>query len=229
MMNAERIQEMKENPKAPYYIVYEDKDIIVAYKKRDVFTIPTTDKKTFIYNLFYYLRVYAKKQNENVFLVHRLDYETSGLIVFAKSEAVQAELKAAFEERTALRYYEAVVKELVPSGKHFDVDQYLEEKGYGVIVSAEATGKEAITHVTAKNAIQIGTALQIQIETGRKNQIRMAIHSIGLTLLGDKRYSQNEAKRMYLNAYKLVFPKEIGLAQNAFEVEPLWLLPENAD
>jgi 23S rRNA pseudouridine1911/1915/1917 synthase len=229
MMDASRIAEMKENPKAPYYIVYEDKDVIVVYKKRDVFTIPTTDKKTFIYNLFYYLRLYAKKQKETVYLVHRLDYETSGLVIFAKTPLIQAKLKDAFEERKALRYYEAVVKETLPAGQRFDVDQYLEEKGYGVIVSDAVKGKEAITHIVAKNPIQIGTALQISIETGRKNQIRMAIHSVGLTLLGDKRYSQNDAKRMYLNAYKLAFPSEIGLAQNVFRVPPLWLLGENAD
>jgi 23S rRNA pseudouridine1911/1915/1917 synthase len=228
-MDQARIAEMRDNPKAPYYIVYEDKDVIVAYKKRDVFTIPTTDKKTYIYNLFYYLRMYAKQQKETVYLVHRLDYETSGLVIFAKTPLIQAKLKAAFEERKALRYYEAVVKEALPEGQRYDVDQYLEEKGFGVIVSDKENGKEAITHIVAKNPIQIGTALAIQIETGRKNQIRMAIHSVGLTLLGDKRYSQNEAKRMYLNAYKLVIPAEVGLKESTFALAPLWLLSDKAD
>ena len=127
MMNPERIAEMKENPKAPYYIVYEDNEILVVYKKRDVFTIATPDPKTFHHNLFYYLQVYASESHETVYLVHRLDFETSGLVVFAKTAEKQSALKAAFEARQVGRYYEAVVKESLPQGKTYDVDQYLEE------------------------------------------------------------------------------------------------------
>lgn len=137
---------------------------------------------------------------------------------------MKEKLQKSFEEHTVSRYYEAVVKEDVPLGKDFLVKQYLEEVGMKVVVSDEKTGKEAITHLHAQNKIQIGTALAIEIETGRRNQIRLAIQSLGLTLLGDTRYSHNEAKRMYLNEYKLVFPKELGLKQNVFEVQPLWII-----
>lgn len=221
-MNPERIAEMKENPKAPYYIVYEDNEILVVYKKRDVFTIATPDPKTFHHYLFYYLQVYASESHETVYLVHRLDFETSGLVVFAKTAEKQSALKAAFEARQVGRYYEAVVKESLPQGKTYDVDQYLEE-GQTVRLSDPEHGKEAISHFEVKNPIQIGTALQVKIETGRKNQIRLALHSLGLTLLGDKRYSENEAKRMYLNAYRLELPSSLSLQQNNFAVEPLWL------
>jgi 23S rRNA-/tRNA-specific pseudouridylate synthase len=65
--------------------------------------------------------------------------------------------------------------------------------------------------------------LNINIETGRRNQIRIALYSLGYTLLGDKRYSNNENKRMYLNSYALVFPSNLGLKENEFITKPLWL------
>lgn len=209
--------------KCPYLILYEDDDVLVVYKKRDVFSIRTLDKKTFNHNLYHYLKLYLAKKRENLFIVHRLDYETSGVMVFAKKPEVKERLQKCFEERSVLRYYEAVVAEKVPLGEKKDVKQYLEEKGSVVFASDSSHGKEAITHIEAHNPIQIGTALAIQIETGRHNQIRLALVAAGYTLLGDKRYAHNEAKRMYLNAYKLVFPASSLLKQTSFETTPLWL------
>ena len=144
-------------------------------------------------------------------------------MIFAKSKAMQAEIKACFEARSVERYYEAVVKESLTVGKSYEIKQYLAEEGMHVIVSDAEHGKEAITLIEAANPIQIGTALRIQIKTGRKNQIRLALRSLGLTLLGDSRYGDNQSKRMYLNAYRLVFPKESGLKVLDFSSEPLWM------
>jgi 23S rRNA pseudouridine1911/1915/1917 synthase len=211
------------NDKCPYAILYEDESVLAVYKKRNVFSIRTLDKATFSHNLYHYLKLYLAKKKEDIFIVHRLDYETSGIMVFAKSLAMKEKLQGYFETRQVGRYYEAVVKENVPLGEKKDITQYLEEKGSNVFPSDASHGKEAITHILAHNRIQIGTALAIQIETGRHNQIRLAIQAAGYTLLGDKRFAHNEAKRMYLNAYKLVFPSESGLKQTTFETTPLWL------
>jgi 23S rRNA-/tRNA-specific pseudouridylate synthase len=218
---------MEDNPKAPYFFVYEDEEILVVYKKREVFTIHTDDKKTYTHNLHHYLSEYLKKKNEHLFLVHRLDYETSGLLVFAKNATAQAKLKEAFEKRLVERDYEAVVQEKIPLKTRFDVTQYLQEEGKTMAAVAPESGKEAITHIEALNYIQIGTALQIRIETGRHNQIRLALASQHLTLLGDTRFAHNQAKRMYLNAYRLAFPPSLGLKQSIFFVKPLWILPDN--
>jgi 23S rRNA pseudouridine1911/1915/1917 synthase len=215
---------MKENPKAPYEILYEDDEVIAVYKKRDVFSVATEDKATYTHNLFHYLKGYLAKKNENLFLVHRLDYETSGVMVFAKSPEKQASLKKCFEERRAGRYYEAVVQEKIPLGTKKELRQFITEKGSTSFLSDEKTGKEALTTLTASNFIQIGTALAIEIGTGRHNQIRLALHSLNWTLLGDKRYAHNENKRMYLNAYKLVFPANLGLKCSIFETKPLWII-----
>ena len=210
---------------APYQILYEDEEILVVYKQRDVFSIRTKDKKTFSHNLYHYLYLYLKEKGENLFVVHRLDYETSGVMIFAKNKAMKEKLQKCFEERKVERYYEAVIKEKIELGTKHDVLQYLSdgENGTKVQVVDEKTGKDAITHIQAHNYIQIGTALNINIETGRRNQIRIALYSLGYTLLGDKRYSNNENKRMYLNSYALVFPSNLGLKENEFITKPLWL------
>lgn len=212
--------------KAPYNIIYEDEEIIVVYKERNVFTIRTNDKRTYAHNLYHYLHEYLKKHGERPFIVHRLDYETSGILLFAKNEKIKESLQKAFEKREVIRKYEAVIKEDLPLNEKYDVKQYLSSDGKGgkVFVSNEFEGKEAITHLISKNKIQIGTVLDVSIETGRRAQIRMAILSLGYHLLGDKKYSGTDAKRMYLNAYELVFSKESPLKQKTFHVEPLWLI-----
>jgi 23S rRNA pseudouridine1911/1915/1917 synthase len=212
-------------PKCPYVFLYEDSDVLVVYKKRDVFSIRTDDKKTITHNLYCYLKEYVQRQKEDLWVVHRLDYETSGVMIFAKNVSVRQRLQSCFEDRSVGRFYEAVVKEEVPAGKSYSIRQYLEEKGSAVFPGTPATGKEALTEIKAINPTDIGTALAIEIKTGRHNQIRLAIQAAGLSLLGDERYSHNAAKRMYLNCFKLTFPESAGLKQNVFETAPLWLHP----
>lgn len=208
---------------APYTIVYEDKDIIVVNKSRDVLTVRTLDKATFTHNLEHYLFFHLEKEHSRPFLVHRLDFETSGLIIFAKNYDMKDKLQKAFENHEVERLYEAVILEKIPLGQSFHVEQYLEKEGSKVKVVTKDEGKLAITDLKSQNYIQIGTALNISISSGRHDQIRLAIKSLNLTLLGDKRFAHNEAKRLYLNAYSLSFPTSIGLAQNHFEIAPLWL------
>lgn len=209
------------NTKVPYEIIFEDENIIAVYKKKEVLSVATDDKKTFHHNLQYYLSSYLKKKNENCFLVHRLDYETSGIMVFAKNLETKKNFQTAFKDNLIERDYEAVVKENITGS--FIVKQYLKEEGTKVIVTDEKKGKIAITHLEAKNRIQIGTVLKIRIDNGRRNQIRLAIHSLNLTLLGDSRYSNSKEKRMYLNAYHL-HPLTEALKKYDFSIAPLWLI-----
>lgn len=212
--------------KVPYSIIYEDEEIIVIYKERDVFTIRTTDKRTYSHNLYHYIYEYLKKKGERPFIVHRLDYETSGLIIFAKNEELKETLQKEFERRKVIRHYESVIKEMIEPNMKYDVRQFLSSNGKGgkVFVSNEDEGKEAITHLASKNQIQIGTVLDISIETGRRAQIRMAVSSLGFHLLGDNKYSNTPAKRMYLNAYELIFSEETPIKEKRFFVNPLWLI-----
>lgn len=214
--------------KCPYQILYEDENILSVYKERDVFSVATEDIKTRYQNLFFYLKSYAKKKGEEIYLVHRLDYETSGVMVFAKNKDTQRYLKECFENRSVIRLYEAVVKEDVDEGYHILFSQKIKENA-SYQVKEDDEGKEAITEIYYGNKIQIGTALRIQIHTGRKNQIRLALHSLSMTLIGDKRYASDTAKRMYLNSYALIFPKSDFLKENRFTSPCLWLIDPKFD
>lgn len=210
----------------PYYhVIYEDSDVLVVYKERDLLTVRTSDPKTSFCNLFRFLEIELSKKGERPYLVHRLDYETSGLLIFAKRIEIKQLLQSLFEEHKVVRLYEAVIAENLPPEQHYDVRQFLASNGKGgrVYPTDETHGKEAITHLTTKNQIQIGTTLAISIETGRRAQIRLAISSLGWHLLGDDKYSKTPAKRMYLNAYRLEFPADIPLEKHIFEAKPLWL------
>lgn len=207
-------------------ILYEDEDVIVIYKPYHLLTIRTDDKKTFSYNAYHFLKERQLAKREGLYIVHRLDFDTSGILIFAKSYPVKERLQALFEQRAVKRFYEAVVREKIPLGKEYKVRQFLAmNKSHQVYVTKdEKVGKEAITLIRANNYINIGTALKIEILTGRRNQIRLALRTLKLTLIGDKKYHHDEAKRMYLNAYKLIFPKEAKLKRSEFSVSPLWLL-----
>lgn len=209
--------------KTRFEIVYEDKEVLVVYKERNLLTIRTNDPKTFSKNLYHYVHDYLRSRHERPFIVHRLDFETSGLVVFAKTFAVKERLQSCFEARRVIRLYEAVVRQYVAIGKKKMVRLFLSENKNSFFVHKDAKGKESLTLFEARNPIGIGTALKVEILTGRKNQIRVALHDQGLTLIGDERYSKDKAKRMYLNAYYLLFPEESGLKQREFFMEPLWI------
>lgn len=209
--------------KAPYEIVYEDGQVLVVYKKRDVLTLRTGDPKTFGRNLYHYLHVYLSKKNEKLYIVHRLDYSTSGLLIFAKSGKMKQTLQDAFKHHEVERDYEAVVAEKIPLDRSYHVEMELSSDGKGGKVYEDPEGKLAITDFKPVNYIQIGTALSVRISTGRRAQIRLAIAHEGLHLLGDETYSSCPAKRMYLNAYRLKFKDGTGLKQTEFAVKPLWI------
>lgn len=211
---------MKKNQ--PFSLLYQDEDIIVVYKNRDVLTVKTDDKKTFNKNLYFYLKKDLLKKGEELFVVHRLDYETSGILVFARNIETFKKLQLSFKNKTVKRYYEAIIKEKIPLNQELEIHQLLETNKDKIFISDK--GKEAITIFKSINYTQIGTALDISIKTGKRNQIRIALSSCSYTLLGDKRYSSSNEKRMYLNAYKIEFPKELGLKQNVFETHPLWII-----
>lgn len=210
----------------PYQIVYEDEEIIVVNKNYNVLTIATDDKKTFHNNLQYYLNQYLKEKKKKVFLIHRLDYETSGILIFAKNIERQKKLKDCFLNHTVERYYEAVIQEKRKEDTifhHYETYLSINSKNGKVFLSDKDNGKLAAMDYKIRNPIQIGTSLLIKLETGRKNQIRIGLHDLGFTLVGDNRYSNSISKRMYLNCFCLNFPETIGLKENVFSINPLWI------
>ena len=204
-------------------ILYEDHLCLVVNKPSKLLTIKTNDPKTFSRNLYHQVYEYLAHRRERPFIVHRLDFETSGILIFAKSPAMKERLQKAFEERRVLRLYECVVREKIPCGKTFRTRLCLSENRNSFRVYRDEQGREAITLFQSLVALSIGTGLKVQIETGRKNQIRLSCLENHWTLIGDKRYSGDSARRMYLNAYCLSFPQDIGLQQCSFRIPTLWI------
>lgn len=210
--------------KRSFEIIYEDRDVILVYKPSGLLTI-ATDKDD-RHNLYHYVREYLNRKRQRVFVVHRLDRDTSGLVLFAKSFEKKQELQGYFERGEVKRKYEAVVEERLNVGTKYHVEQYLfrdDRSGLIFPTKDKAKGKKAVTDFKVTNEIKAGSVLDIDIHTGRQNQIRIALHTLGFTLIGDKKYANSHYARMLLNAYELDFPKNARLKQTQFHVEPLWL------
>ncbi len=192
----------KYNKSKDIKIIYEDKDIIVVDKPYNLLTI-SNGKEISLYNL---VSDYVKKNNKKnkIFIVHRLDKDTSGLIVFAKNIKTKNYLQNNWDkvERRYLALVSGITKE---SGT---LKNYLKEnKNHFVYVSN--TGALAITEYKKIKEINNNSLLDINIKTGKKNQIRVQLSHIGHPILGDKKYGINNYKRLCLHAYKLVlFDKE---------------------
>ncbi len=186
-------------------ILYEDKSIIIISKPSNLLTIGTNKE----HNNTLYRKVseYVKKQHKSnkIFIVHRLDKDTSGIIVFAKTEPVKRILQRNWDKTK--RKYVALVEGKVAKGD--TIKNYLAEtktlKTY--ITNDKKIGKLAITKYKPIKGNKEYTLLDIEILTGRKNQIRVHMESINHPIVGDKKYNskKNPIRRMCLHATYLEF------------------------
>lgn len=186
-------------------IIYEDKDLIVVNKPSNLLTIGTNKEKE--KTLYHMVSDYIKKVNKNnkIFVVHRLDKDTSGIVVFSKSEKLKEELQKDWNSIVKLRSYIAIVEgNTKDSGT---IKSYLKEKDMYTYSTNNKDGKLAITHYKKMKSNDKYTMLNINIETGRKNQIRVHMKEMGNLIVGDKKYGSkdNSIKRMALHADKLEF------------------------
>ncbi|MBE6148418.1 MAG: RNA pseudouridine synthase [Firmicutes bacterium] len=186
-------------------IVYEDKDIIVVNKKAGVLTVSTEKEKE--KTLFHELLTFQKQKNKNnkIFIVHRLDKDTSGLVIFAKSEKVKNILQANWDN--VKREYVALVHGKVKN-KQDSITSFLVETKTLLVYSSKDSkkGKYAKTDYEVLTQNNEFSLLKINIKTGRKNQIRVHLNDIGHPIVGDKKYGKwkkEPLKRLCLHATKL--------------------------
>ena len=192
-------------------ILYEDWDILVIDKSAGLLTISTdrTREQTAYYLLTDYVRKGNSKSKNRIFIVHRLDRDTSGLLVFAKSEKAKRFLQdewSNFEKK-----YTAVVQGILTQ-KEGILSNYLAEnqahKMY--VVGDPRKGKQAKTAYRVLKESTTHSLLEINLLTGRKNQIRVQFTHIGHPVAGDKKYGEREknCKRLCLHStsLKLVHP-----------------------
>jgi 23S rRNA pseudouridine1911/1915/1917 synthase len=204
-------QEMREQAKScpGLTIIYEDEDIIVIDKPAGLLTIATENekRKTAFYLLSSYLKERAQSTQERLFIVHRLDQGTSGLLVFAKNEAA----KQILQEQWSLadKRYSAVV-EGVPRDKEGQIVSTLAESKALRVYSVRdqsGEGKEARTNYRVVKESDSYALLDISLLTGRKNQIRVHMADLGHPIAGDRKYGAktNPLRRMALHACFLSF------------------------
>ena len=187
-------------------IVYEDKNILVINKPAGLLTISTSKEKE--RTLFYEASSYVKKSNPKakIFIINRLDKETSGLVLFAKSQNVKYKYQNNWNEIAIKRNYVALVHNAFDDKKG-TIKSYLKEtKTYMVYSSNDKkNGKLAITNYSVIKQNNKLALIDIEIKTGRKNQIRVHLKDINHPILGDKKYGVKDGcKRLMLHANYLL-------------------------
>ena len=189
-------------------LVFEDENVIVVDKPAGLLTMATDTERT--KTVYAALRAYTnnKKPPQRIFIVHRLDREASGLLVFAKTTEAKKHLQNQFKDHSAGRRYVAVVEGRVMPDT-FTIRSYLAENAAFRVYSTRKSGagKLAITHVRVMKRIPNTSLLEIQLETGRKHQIRVHLAERGHPIVGDKTYGSrsNPIRRMALHAAHLEF------------------------
>ncbi len=219
-ISRERVQQEKKP--GEYTIIFEDDDLIVIDKIAGLLSISTDkEKRATVYSL---LSNHVKKQNrENkIFVVHRLDRETSGLMLFAKSEEVKYHLQELWNQTIKERSYIAVVEGAVEKPEGVITSYLTEGKTFKVHSSQNPkNGKKAITNYKIIKKSKNYTLLKVNLETGRKNQIRVHLQDIGHSVVGDKKYGAvgNPLKRLGLHAQQLSFTHPITGKKLNFETK----------
>jgi 23S rRNA pseudouridine1911/1915/1917 synthase len=191
-----------------YTIVYEDHDIIVVEKQAGLLSVATdSEKRATLYSM---LSSHVKKQDptNKIFIVHRLDRETSGLMIFAKNETIKHYLQETWNDTVIERTYIALA-EGVLEHKEGVIRSYLFEDCQFRVHSSPTPGRgqEAITHYKVLKENKYYSLLKVNLETGRKNQIRVHLQEIGHPVVGDKKYGAKSSpiKRLGLHAQQLSF------------------------
>lgn len=185
-------------------IIYEDDNYLVINKEAGLLTISTSNQnKAFEDTLYKRVREYLNNKKEYAFIVNRIDKETSGLVMFAKNEKLKESLQTNWNNIVKKRGYIAIVAgKITKSGR---IDNYLYEDKLTFTHSTKTGGKRAITNYNPIKVTDKYTMLDVNIETGRKNQIRVHMTEINHPIIGDKKYysKTNPLKRLGLHHYEL--------------------------
>lgn len=202
-------------------IIYEDKNIIVVNKPSNLLTISTNKEKE--KTLYHMVSAYLKKANKNakVFVIHRLDRQTSGIVMFAKDEKTKNLYQNNWDSLVKYRGYIALVDGQVTKKEDVIIQYLKENENFYVYSTNNKTGKKAITSYKVLKSNKKYSLLDIEIKTGRKNQIRVAMKSIGHSIIGDKKYGidDKQSNIFGLHANKLIVQNPINNKILTFETD----------
>jgi len=205
----------------PLDVVYEDEHIIAINKAAGMVVHPAPGHRsgTLVNALLHYAPDISMAGSQRPGIVHRLDRDTSGLIVIGRTDAGRLALLEQWAERTVVKEYEAIVRG-VPADQEFAIDAPIgrdptQRKRMAVIQS----GKDAQSFVTVRESAQIASFVDVRIETGRTHQIRVHLAYAGFPIVGDRVYNRFGgstgghspiADRQMLHAARLVIRTVVG-------------------
>ena len=203
-LNIGDVVEIREKVAKNIDIIYEDKDIIVINKPSGLLTVATEKEKN--KTAYHLVMEYLKKKNKNnrIFIIHRLDKDTSGIIMFAKNERAKHLYQDNWNDIVKKRCYYAVIDGKMEN-KEGMIKSYLKENGNMVYSVKDRSGKLAITEYKVLKERKNISLLDINLKTGRKNQIRVHMKENKTPILGDLKYGEKSKliNRLALHAYKL--------------------------
>jgi 23S rRNA pseudouridine1911/1915/1917 synthase len=200
-------------PAAPFEIAWEDEHLLVVDKPAGVVVHPAHGHREGTLVQALAGRVAGGEDPARAGIVHRLDRDTSGLLVVARSEPVHAALKRLLAGRRLVREYLALV-EGRPSARRGTIDAPLgRDRRVRTRVSTDTEEpREAVTHFEVERALPHDTLLRVRLETGRTHQIRAHMRAIGHPVAGDPEYGTRGRyglARQFLHAARLAFPHPV--------------------
>ena len=201
-------------------IIYEDDALIIVEKKNGLLTVPYNPKSSEM-TAYSILKEYVKKESKRntVHVVHRLDRETSGVLVFAKSPELQEYMRTYWRQLVTKRTYVALVEGVFEQKEGTITTWLTEDPHTGMVYSSpqDDGGQKAVTHYKVLKSTVMGegdqqlpvSLVELNLETGRTNQIRVHMQSVGHPVIGDRKYGHgNEyspVDRLCLHAKVLEF------------------------
>lgn len=202
-------------------IIFEDQDLIVVEKKEGLLTVTTGERDET--TAFTILKNHVKKSDKahRIYVVHRLDRETSGVLMFAKQKDIQLHLQENWHEIITKRIYVAVVEGKVE--KQSDtITSWLTENEKSLKIHSSITdngGQQAVTHYKCIKSNDQYSLIELELETGRKNQIRVHMADMGHPIAGDKKYGavSSPINRLALHARILEFIHPVTNKKVRFE------------
>lgn len=217
LLKVEDTVEIKKEESSDLKILYEDQEFVVINKPSGLLSM--SDGKEKEKTAYHLVSEYVKKENKKnkIFIVHRLDRDTSGVLMFCKNEKIRNQLQEQWNKIVKKRGYIALVEGKLKQ-KQGTIKNYLSEsKTQQVYISRQ--GKLAITHYRQVKTNGKYSLLEVFLDTGRKNQIRVHLSSLGHPIAGDKKYgaTSNPIKRMGLHAHIFSFQHPINHKTYQFE------------
>jgi 23S rRNA pseudouridine1911/1915/1917 synthase len=216
----------------PFAIIHEDADVLVVDKPSGLLTstVPGERRPTLLAAVQEYLGSQkGSDRRTRVGLIHRLDRDASGLLVFSKNDAAYQSLKTQLFHRTIEREYLAVTLG-VPAPREGRIESRLEERADGTVYSTRTPdkGERAVTHYQVIETLHVVVGggkqalVRVRLETGRKHQIRVHLAKRGAPIAGDLLYGNDKmpARRLMLSAVKLGFTHPRTGKHVCFELPP---------